>query len=254
MKQIKPAPLPISPQRPPQLLPLPRKLPPNPSPRKLPPKLPPLLKQQSSPLPKQPPPPRRSPPEPAKEEFKLAAGLSEKYIDFDNLALEYNGHILRFGEATVQDFLDAGVELISDDLDSENPSEVEAQVKITDTYIATLYFNRFSGYSKPTGDYILNDCYVKLRDSFSFDVTWGPNYGDGMVHLNIPLVLTMEELIENSGEPVEISDGAASNVKVCDYRSHSLTSPDDSKFCSEISLTFINDNLAYFHIFAHERI
>jgi hypothetical protein len=197
------------------------------------------------------------PPEPEKEEFKLAEGLSEKYVDFDNMALEFNGHIFRLRESTLQDLIDAGVEFTTDDdLDKTKHfgNRVSVDVNITDTFTAALYFSEPKDTSPTSArEFVLDNCYVHLIQSFHYDVTWGPNYGDGMVHLNIPLVLTMEELIENSGEPLKISNGAASNVKVCDYRGPSLIHPDDSKYSSEISFTFIDDNLASFSLKSHER-
>ena len=43
------------------------------------------------------------------EEFKTAEGFSSVYADLDNRAFGYNGKVLRLGESTFQDLVDAGV-------------------------------------------------------------------------------------------------------------------------------------------------
>ncbi|SFB84837.1 hypothetical protein [Ruminococcus albus] len=194
------------------------------------------------------------PPEPEKEEFKLAEGLSEKYVDFDNLALEFNGQIFRFDEATLQDLLDAGVELFTDaDLDKQYANDVEAQVKITDSIRADLMFRRINGISGTCPrEYVLDECSAILVNSPYDEITYGPNYGEGMVHLNIPLTLTKDDLFENSGEPLKVSNGSLASVMAYEYKGHSAIDPENSKYCSRISFSFYNDIIARFKIDAHE--
>ena len=196
-----------------------------------------------------------APAEPAKEEFKLAAGLSEKYVDFDNMAIEYNGHIFKFGEATVQDFLDAGVELFTDDdLDEDyvaSYDDVEAQVKVNDTIRADLSFKPW-GDSSNARDCVLWRFKINLINSPYDKVTWGTNYGEGMVHTNIPLRLKKDELIANSGEPVDMHSGSIGGSLICKYTAPSFRTPDRDDQRAEIEFTFYNGDLATIFFSAHE--
>lgn len=193
-------------------------------------------------------------PEPEKEEFKLAAGLSEKYVDFDNMALECNGHIFKFGEATVQDLLDAGVELFSDELDNDDLAyydDVEAQVKVNDTIRADLTFAPWSD-SSNARDCVLWRFKINLINSPYDKVTWGTNYGEGMVHTNIPLRLKKDELIANSGEPVDMHSGSIGGSLICKYTAPSFKTPDRDDLRAEIEFTFYNGDLATIFFSAHE--
>ena len=188
--------------------------------------------------------------EPEKEEFKLAEGLSEKYVDFDNMALECNGHIFKFGEATVQDFLDAGVELFSDELDNDDLAyydDVEAQVKVNDTIRADLTFAPW-GDSSNARDCVLWRFKINLINSPYDKVTWGTNYGEGMVHTNIPIVMTMDELLENSGEPTKVYDGDEPGFKICRYKAPSILYPDSVNSCTEVKFDFLYNGLYSFYI------
>ena len=195
-----------------------------------------------------------APAEPEKEEFKLAEGLSEKYVDFDNMALECNGHIFKFGEATVQDFLDAGVELFSDELDDDHVAyydDVEAQVKVNDTIRADLTFAPW-GDSSNARDCVLWRFKINLINSPYDKVTWGTNYGEGMVHTNIPLRLKKDELIANSGEPVDMHSGSIGGSLICKYTAPSFKTPDRDDLRAEIEFTFYNGDLATIFFSAHE--
>jgi hypothetical protein len=195
-------------------------------------------------------------PEPEKEEFKLAAGLSEKYVDFDNMAIEYNGHIFRLGEATVQDFLDAGVELVTDDdLEDDYVADhetVDAHVNITGSISAKLSFARWHGHT--ARECVLKYFSVVLLNYPGERITYGTNYGEGMVHSNIPLHLKTSELIENSGEPAERRTGSFSGSTVYEYTAPSLYLPDRDDRGSEISFIFYNGDLVEFHMCADETI
>ncbi|MCR5021452.1 hypothetical protein [Ruminococcus sp.] len=193
-------------------------------------------------------------PEPEKEEFKLAAGLSEKYVDFDNMALEFNGHIFRFGEATVQDFLDAGVELVTDDdLEDDYVADhetVDAHVNITGSISAKVSFDRWHGHT--ARECVLNYFSVVLLKYPGERITYGTNYGEGMVHSNIPLHLKKNELIENSGEPTERRTGSFSGSTVYEYTAPSLYLPDRDDRGSDISFIFYNGDLVEIHMCADE--
>ena len=194
------------------------------------------------------------PPEPEREAFQLAPGLSEKYVDFDNLALEFNGQIFRFGEATVQDLLDAGVELFSDELDNDDLAyydDVEAQVKVNDTIRADLTFAPW-GDSSNARDCVLWRFKINLINSPYDKVTWGTNYGEGMVHTNIPLRLKKDELIANSGEPVDMHSGSIGGSLICKYTAPSFKTPDRDDQRAEIEFTFYNGDLATIFFSAHE--
>ena len=197
-----------------------------------------------------------APAEPEKEEFKLAEGLSEKYVDFDNMAIEYNGHIFRLGEATVQDFLDAGVELVTDDdLEDDYVADhetVDAHVNITGSISAKLSFDRWHGHT--ARECVLNYFSVVLLNYPGERITYGTNYGEGMVHSNIPLRLKKNELIENSGEPAERRTGSFSGSTVYEYTAPSLYLPDRDDRGSEISFIFYNGDLVEFHMCADETI
>ena len=197
-----------------------------------------------------------TPPEPEKEEFKLAEGLSEKYVDFDNMAIEYNGHIFRLGEATVQDFLDAGVELVTDDdLEDDYVADhetVDARVNITGSISAKLSFDRWHGHT--ARECVLKYFSVVLLNYPGERITYGTNYGEGMVHSNIPLHLKTSELIENSGEPAERRTGSFSGSTVYEYTAPSLYLPDRDDRGSEISFIFYNGDLVEFHMCADETI
>ena len=190
------------------------------------------------------------PPEPEREAFQLAPGLSEKYVDFDNLAVEFNGQIFRFGEATVQDLLDAGVELFSDELDDEVGSshrEIEAQVKITDRYRATLKFRAKGSDCHSARECVLTRFSVTIPHELDYDIL-SPNYGEGMVHTNIPIVMTMDELLENSGEPTKLYDGDEPGFKICVYKAPSILYPDSVNSCTKVDFDFLNNGLYSFYI------
>ncbi|SEL33910.1 hypothetical protein [Ruminococcus albus] len=194
------------------------------------------------------------PPEHEKEEFKLAEGLSEKYVDFDNMAIEYNGHIFRFEEATIQDFLDAGVELdTDDDLEDDYVADhetVDARVNITGSISARLIF-------KPRNGQTARECVLKYFSVVLVNypgerITYGTNYGEGMVHSNIPLRLKMSELTENSGDPTERRTGSFSGSTVYEYTAPSLYLPDRDDRCSEYKFIFYNGDLVEFDICSDE--
>ena len=194
------------------------------------------------------------PPEPEREAFQLAPGLSEKYVDFDNMALEFNGHIFRFGEATVQDFLDAGVELVTDDdLEDDYVADhetVDAHVNITGSISAKLSFDRWHGHT--ARECVLNYFSVVLLKYPGERITYGTNYGEGMVHSNIPLHLKKNEIIENSGEPTERRTGSFSGSTVYEYTAPSLYLPDRDDRGSDISFIFYNGDLVEIHMCADE--
>ncbi|MBP5267909.1 MAG: hypothetical protein J6Z29_04980 [Ruminococcus sp.] len=175
-------------------------------------------------------------PEPEKEEFKLAAGLSEKYADIENPAIAYKGHILKFGEATVQDFLDAGVELFSDDIDKERVTSifgVEAQVKINDTLRANLTFD----YADNPRECTLESALIEISGNSMDTVSVDTNYKEDMVQFNFPLDLKIEDLLSNSGEPTEL-DPLYSNLVEYTYSGPSIFCPENERHRGYVEFTF----------------
>ena len=55
---------------------------------------------------------------PVYEDFTLAPGLSEKYVDMDNRSFVYNGKKFTLGESTLKDLVDGGIPFNENDLNN----------------------------------------------------------------------------------------------------------------------------------------
>jgi hypothetical protein len=163
----------------------------------------------------------------AKKEFKHAEGLSDKYADFDNMAFAYNGQIFKFGEATLADLANSGIEMECDeeldDLveDYGFGSDVSVYVNINPSTEVWLQFTN----NKDNGMIPASECVLTYA---YFMTSADKDYSDYGIQFNFPLDMTEEELIKNSGEgnETEFDEDLGSNIG---YTEPSRLNPDNEQ-------------------------
>ncbi|MBQ5990697.1 MAG: hypothetical protein IJL67_14545 [Oscillospiraceae bacterium] len=163
----------------------------------------------------------------AKKEFKHAEGLSDKYADFDNMAFAYKGQIFKFGEATLADLANSGIEM---DCDEELDDMIEdcgfASDVNVDVYInpSTEVWLQFTN-NKDNGMIPASECVLTYA---YFMTSVDKDYSDDGIQFNFPLDLTEEELTKNSGEPneTEFDEDLGSNFG---YTEPSRLNPDNEQ-------------------------
>lgn len=158
---------------------------------------------------------------PVQTDFVAVEGLGDKYVDFDNRAFAYDGKIFKLGESTLKDMIDAGVPFEENDLNnrgnnvnknyqtSRYDAEINDYVNLQCTFINTtkgpqteeeclLYSVRYYYLYVPQPDYE-PDRNEKLTKSI-LDAS-------KKVCFSFPATLTKEQLLENSSEGVEETEG-----------------------------------------------
>ena len=163
----------------------------------------------------------------AKKEFKHAEGLSDKYADFDNMAFAYKGQIFKFGETTLADLANSGIEMECDqeldDLieDCGFLSDVNVDVFINPSTEVWLQFTN----NKDNGKIPASECVLTYA---YFMTSVDKDYSDDGIQFNFPLDLTEEELIKNSGEgnETEFDEDLGSNIG---YTEPSRLNPDNEQ-------------------------
>ena len=152
------------------------------------------------------------------EESKSAEGFSSVYADLDNRAFGYNGKVLRLGESTFQDLVDAGVPFSEEDLlDADN------NVNSGKTSGYYTFHVDDSKYSNLQLVFVNDtDTNIKLKECKLEMARWWamiprPTYDEERnaelkadleaaskhVSFAFPLTLTKDELIANSGDPTD---------------------------------------------------
>ena len=161
---------------------------------------------------------------PVDEDFTLAPGLSESYVDFDNRAFVYNGTKFTLGESTLKELIDAGIPFGQNDINNSG-NNVNKNYE-TDTYTAdindyvTMQF-KFANFTD--GEQKAEDCvlsYVRFIHHFvpqpDYDADMNKEISEamldaaGQVSFSFPTTITRDELLANSSENAE-EDGK--NVK-----------------------------------------
>lgn len=149
--------------------------------------------------------------------------LSDKYADLDNRSFKYNGKIMTFGVSTLQDFLDAGAELDPVTGKGETNYDIHYPYKFIGIYpydCVEYHLNIEEGseeckmqicFMNPTGeDIAIRDC-VLGRIDFNF---MGCEKLPSCLEFSFDKAVTIEEMIENSGEPTYKDDDEVSFTEV----------------------------------------
>ena len=131
----------------------------------------------------------------------LADELSTKYADLDNRSFKYNGKIMTLGASTLQDFVDAGAELVQFDDHFRGQFPYGCAIYYLDEMVSPgvdLYF--ITPHDSPCK---LKECILaKISVDVDRILTPGP---DNNVSENLEFAfdrsLTYDALVENSGEP-----------------------------------------------------
>lgn len=154
---------------------------------------------------------------PVDEDFTLAPGLSESYVDFDNRAFVYNGTKFTLGESTLKELIDAGIPFGQNDINNSG-NNVNKNYE-TDTYTAdindyvTMQF-KFANFTD--GEQKAEDCvlsYVRFIHHFvpqpDYDADMNKEISEamldaaGQVSFSFPTTITRDELLANSSENAE---------------------------------------------------
>lgn len=154
---------------------------------------------------------------PVDEDFTLAPGLSESYVDFDNRAFVYNGTKFTLGESTLKELIDADIPFGQNDINNSG-NNVNKNYE-TDTYTAdindyvTMQF-KFANFTD--GEQKAEDCvlsYVRFIHHFvpqpDYDADMNKEISEamldaaGQVSFSFPTTITRDELLANSSENAE---------------------------------------------------
>jgi len=188
------------------------------------------------------------------EKFKAAEGFSSTYADLDNRAFGYNGKVLKLGESTFQDLVDAGVPFSEDDLlDADNNVK---SGNTSDYY--TLHVDD-SKYSNLQLVFVNDtDTNIKLKECKLEMARWWamiprPTYDEernaelkadleaASKHLSFafPLTLTKSELIANSGDPTDEKLGTEYKNPGEVYGGYRFTFDPDSEVLQDVSIELL---------------
>ena len=147
----------------------------------------------------------------AAKEAAVPEGLSDKYADLDNRSFIYNGHLFTLGKTTMQEMIDAGVEIKKIGEDKLN-EEKRAAKSSDDSFHKTIEgksisfeFINVTNSAIPARDCVLCKVHLLLTDI----ALWGEQLEaatDQGVEIAVPSRITKDELIANSGEPTRIDD------------------------------------------------
>ena len=188
------------------------------------------------------------------EESKSAEGFSSTYADLDNRAFGYNGKVLRLGESTFQDLVDAGVPFSEEDLlDADN------NVNSGKTSGYYTFHVDDSKYSNLQLVFVNDtDTNIKLKECKLEMARWWamiprPTYDEERnaelkadleaaakhVSFAFPLTLTKSELIANSGEPTSEKLGTEYKNPGEVYGGYRFTFDTDSEVLQDVSIELL---------------
>lgn len=188
------------------------------------------------------------------EESKSAEGFSSVYADLDNRAFGYNGKVLRLGESTFQDLVDAGVPFSEEDLlDADN------NVNSGKTSGYYTFHVDDSKYSNLQLVFVNDtDTNIKLKECKLEMARWWamiprPTYDEERnaelkadleaaakhVSFAFPLTLTKSELIANSGEPTSEKLGTEYKNPGEVYGGYRFTFDTDSEVLQDVSIELL---------------
>ena len=188
------------------------------------------------------------------EESKSAEGFSSVYADLDNRAFGYNGKVLKLGESTFQDLVDAGVPFSEEDLlDADN------NVNSGKTSGYYTFHVDDSKYSNLQLVFVNDtDTNIKLKECKLEMARWWamiprPTYDEERnaelkadleaaakhVSFAFPLTLTKSELIANSGEPTSEKLGTEYKNPGEVYGGYRFTFDTDSEVLQDVSIELL---------------
>lgn len=165
--------------------------------------------------------------------------LNEKYVDFSNMSFAYKGKKYTIGETSIQNCLDNGIEfrdVTEEDLNEVNGGGFERYLAYTaniDNQTFTTVLMNFSSYS-PDEEILVRESKLSGIDFYAINKDILNKY----FKFSFSLDLTPEELIENSGEPTEITSNEDS-----DYEYYYYSSEDGS---AQYIFGFLNGQLSSF--------
>lgn len=154
-----------------------------------------------------------------KLDFTPVSGLSEQYVDPDNLAFAYNGQVFRLGVNTIGDLLDAGMEFKNPEIELEflnHEFGVNQETIAFNFYINSEVRVRFWGFN-PT-DHLLpcKECVVSsvefnlvdtIRNSTPEDtialLVSKIEEANEILKFSFPMDLRLSDLLEKNPNPSE---------------------------------------------------
>ena len=184
--------------------------------------------------------------------FKPVEGLSDRYADTHTMGFSYNGQVFRLGEATVQDLLNAGIEMESKDLDDEKIAsydDVSVKISLNDSAKLSLKFEPNNGAnSVPPAECVLRSLKLTCEKNVevgdhTVKVDINGMKEDDQIQFGFPLDLKPEELVANSGEPEETKVAGALQMTSYYYRGSSLLCPDKDDYITECRFIFDGETL-----------
>lgn len=164
---------------------------------------------------------------PVYEDFKLAAGLSENYVDLDNRAFVYNGKKFTLGESTLKDLIDGGIPFEENSVNNSGNNvnvnyETERYTAQINDYVTMQFmFGNFTDSNQKAEDCVLSyvrysHLYVPQPDyeaSMNAEISELMLDGAKQVNFSFPTTITKDELLEKYSENAE-EDGNAVSYSV----------------------------------------
>ncbi len=154
---------------------------------------------------------------PVDEDFTLAPGLSESYVDFDNRAFVYNGTKFTLGESTLKELIDAGIPFGQNDINNSGNNvnknyETDSYTADINDYVTMQFkFANFTDSEQKAEDCVLS--YVRFIHHFvpqpDYDADMNKEISEamldaaGQVSFSFPTTMTKDELLANSSENAE---------------------------------------------------
>lgn len=151
---------------------------------------------------------------PVYEDFTLAPGLSEKYVDMDNRSFVYNGKKFTLGESTLKDLVDGEIPFNENDLNNignnvnKNYETDRYSADINDYVTMQFKFGNFTDSEQKAEDCVLtyvrySHLYVPQPDydeSLNEEIKEMMLDGAKKVSFSFPTTITKDQLLENSSE------------------------------------------------------
>lgn len=154
---------------------------------------------------------------PVYDDFTLAPGLSENYVDLDNRAFVYNGKKYTLGESTLKDLIDGGIPFEKNSLNNSGNNvnknyETERYTADINDYVTMQFmFGNFTDSEQKAEDCVLS--YVRYSHLFvphpEYDASMNAEISEMMldgakqVNFSFPTTITKDQLLEKCGENAE---------------------------------------------------
>ena len=157
---------------------------------------------------------------PSQEDFTPVEGLSKKYVDMDNRAFAYNGKIFKLGESTLKDLIDGGIPFEESDINNKgnnvnsNYETHDFTARINDYVSMQFQFINTTKDSMAAEECLLS--YVRIYFLYVPQPDYEADYNKEItekildatksVCFSFPLILTKEQLMENSSQGAEADE------------------------------------------------